>query len=123
MYFAAAEAIENVHLLGRNPAQSQDAPFQLHNLFENRIVGAPERKDIVFELINALVKVVEDRRIIIDYLIENLVQQKRRPTLAAYRTGGQLFLDVVDAAKHFVVISDDVVRTEETIQLDGVEAI
>src|SRR5215510_10548854 len=51
------------------------------------------------------------------------MQQKRRSALARNGAGGQLFLDVVDAAKHLVVIGNHIVWPQESIELNRVEAV
>ena len=52
----------------------------------------------------------KNRRIVIDYLVQDLVQQESGAALAGDRSGAQQLLHVVDAAKHIVMISDYVVR-------------
>src|SRR5262249_27842418 len=65
----------------------------------------------------------QDRRIEVDDLIQNLMQQKRRAALAKHRTRAEQLLYIVDAAERIVMISNHVVRAEEGIELDGVEVI
>ena len=43
--------------------------------------------------------------------------------MANHGRRAQELLDIVDAAKHGVVISDHVVRPEKAVQLDGVESV
>src|SRR6478609_4511507 len=72
-------------------------------------------------MVDAIVEAVEHRRIVVNYLVQNLVQQKRSAALAGDGRGAELLLDVVDTAKHLVVISDDVIGPEKSVELDGVE--
>src|SRR6185295_3427405 len=120
---AATHAMQDIHLLARDASQTQHTAFQIHDLREDLIVGPPEREDIVFEFVDTIVEVVEHGRIEIYHLIKDLVQQERRPALARDGRCPQQLLHVVDAAKHVVVIGDDVVWTEKAVELDRVEAI
>ena len=115
--------MEDIHLLARDASQTQHTALQIHDLREYLVVGPSEREDIVFEFVDAIVEVVEHGRIEVDDLVQDLVQQESRATLARHRCRSQLLLHVVDAAKHVVVIGDDVVRPEKSVELDRVEAI
>ena len=74
-------------------------------------------------LIDPIVEIVEHRRIEIDDLVQDLVQQKSGSTLAGNGRRAQQLFDVIDAAKRVVVISDYVVGAEKAVQLDRVEAV
>src|ERR1041385_6612169 len=49
------------------------------------------------------------------------MKQEGGPALAKNRAGAEELLHVRNAAKRVVVISDDVIRTEKSVELDGVE--
>src|ERR1043165_3292307 len=115
--------MQNVHLLAGNAAQSQYASLQIHDLRENLVVWSPQSEDIVFETVDAFVEVVEHGRIEVNHLVQDLVQEVSGATLARHGGRAQLLFYVIDAAKHVVVISDDVVGTEKSVELDRVETI
>src|SRR6185436_19378938 len=115
--------MQNVHLLAGNAAQSQYASLQIHDLRENLVVWSSQPKDIVFETVDAFIKVIEHRRIEVNHLVQDLVQEVSGATLARHGGRAQLLFHVIDAAKHVVVIGDDVVRTEKSVELDRVETI
>src|SRR5690348_4677497 len=119
----ATHAMQNVHLFAGDATQAQHAAFQIHDLGKDLVVRTLQREDVVFELIDAIVEVVEHGRVVVDYLVQDLVQQEGWTTLARDRRLSQLLLDVVDAAKHLVVISDHVVGTKKSVELDRVEAL
>src|SRR6185295_10379995 len=112
--------MQNVHLLAGNAAQSQYAALQIHDLRENFVVRSTQPEDIVFETVDAFVEVVEHGRIEVNHLVQDLVQEVTGPTLASHGGRAQLLFHVIDTAKHVVVVGDDVVGTEKSVELDRV---
>src|SRR5205085_7702559 len=114
--------MKDVHLFSRDASQPQHTAFQVHDLREDLIVGTLQSEDVVFELIDAFVEIIEHWRVKIDYLVQDLVQQESRSSLTRDGRSAQQLFHITDAAKLLVVISDDVIWSKKSIELDRGES-
>src|SRR5687768_16264878 len=110
--------MKNVHLLDRDASQAQHTALELHDVRENQVIGPLEVEDIVLELVDPVIEIVQNRRVVIDNLVQYLVQQERGAALACDWGRAQKLFHVGDAAKVVVMIGDHIVTAEKAIQLD-----
>src|SRR5436190_11319146 len=78
--------VENLHLARRDALEPCDASPQVHDLAEDRVGAALHVKNAFLHPVDLLVKVVDDRHIKVDKLVENVVQQVCRASLDDKRT-------------------------------------
>src|SRR5687768_7010996 len=115
------EDIERVTLGSQVAPQREDEPLYREDIAQRALVEAGENP--LLEAVHELIKLVDDREVGVDSLIDDCVHQPARPARGQLRFPAQQVGDVVDRRGIRPMDADDVVAAEEEGDVDRLEVV